>query len=247
MKKLIAILSALALLCAACWAMAEESASPEILAIYSCPDTQIITRGDHSKELADTIIFLYQDYSYIQYVNHDNRYEIYSKGAFEVNFDWEEPDWQYFTPHILTIHVEQIHADNHQAEAADLTYDMNLDRVMDYCLYPDNARTDLKLVAAFMQVDKQKLVKADGSEEYLPTIWFYYDDGSFQQFAVIDGEDDVLFSCGDYSVSNDDFSDESILTIHRTRKYQDGAGLTDYDSTHDYVIGELGFIRIFPN
>ena len=118
---------------------------------------------------------------------------------------------------------------------------------MDYCLYPDDVRTDLKLVAAFMQVDKQKLVKADGSEQYLPTIWFYYDNGTFQQYAVIDGEKDVLFSSGEYSVAEDASTSKSIITLHRTQKYQDGIGLADYDSTHEYVLGELGFIRVFPS
>ena len=42
------------------------------------------------------------------------------------------------------------------------------------------------------------------------------------------------------------FKKESVLTLHRTKKYQDGTGLADYDSTHDYVIGELGFVRIYP-
>ena len=37
------------------------------------------------------------------------------------------------------------------------------------------------------------------------------------------------------------------MTIHRTQKYQDGVGLTDYDSTHDYPVGGLDFIRVYPN
>ena len=87
-----------------------------------------------------------------------------------------------------------------------------------------------------MQVDKQKLVRTDGSEEYLPTIWFYYNDGSFQQYAVVDGQNNVLFSCGDYSVTDPAFTEGAVLKIHRTQKYQDGTGLTDYNSTHEYVI-----------
>lgn len=248
MNRLISLALALllALTVLAVPAAAEEKAEREILAVYSCPGTQIITAEDRTKELADTVIFLYKDHSYVQYVNHMNRYEVYSKGTFAVNFDWEEQGWQHRTPHILTAHAEEIHTADHGTEAADLTYDVNLDRVMDYCLYPDNVRTDLKLAAAFMQVDKQKLVREDGSEVYLPTIWFYYDDGSFQQFAELDGQEDVLFSTGDYTVTGGVFTDESVLTIHRTQKYRDGAGLSEYDSTHDYVIGELEFIRIYP-
>ena len=230
-----------------CFAAYAENTSPEILAVYSCPNTQIITEADQSKKLSDTIILLFKDYTYVQYVNHENRYELYSTGNFELNFDWENPGWQDLTPHVLTVHAQNIHAEDHQLKPVDFTFDINLDRVMDYCLYPNDVRSDLNLVAAFMQVDKQKLVKADGSEQYLPTIWFYYDNGTFQQYAVIDGEKDVLFSSGEYSVAEEASTSKSLITLHRTQKYQDGIGLADYDSTHEYVLGELGFIRVFPS
>ena len=248
MKKRMVVLLALALLCALLLpaAVAEESAGPDILAVYYCPEAQIITGEDQSKELVDTVVFLWQDYTYVQYVDHGHRYEVYSNGSFEMNFDWQESGWQDKAPHILTVHVRQIHGTDHQPHPADLTYDINLDRVTDYCLYPDDTRTGLKLVAAFMQVDKQKLVKTDGSEEYLPTVWFYYDDGSFQQYAVLDGQENVLFSAGEYQISGGFTEAGSVLALHRTQKYQDGTGLADYDSTHDYVIGELDFIRIYP-
>lgn len=182
MKKRISMLGVLVLLLAACGignAYAEQpeasgqeavGKSPEILAVYSCPATQIITSDDRTKELADTVIFLYQDLSYVQYVNHNNRYEVYSGGTFELNFDWTEPGWEEQTPHILTLNVRQIHGADHALKFIDAVYDINLDKMTDYCLYPDNVRTDLKLVAAFMQVDKQKLVRQDGSEEYLPMM-----------------------------------------------------------------------------
>jgi len=221
--------------------------SSEVLAIYSCPATQIITNQNNTKELADTVLYLYQDFTYVQYVDHENRYEVYSEGSFETNFDWTEQGWEEQTPHILTIYVQQIHEADHQLKFIDATYDINLDTLTEYCLYPDNIRTDLKLVAAFMQVDKQKLAKQDGSEEYLPTMWFYYDDGSFQQYAILSNSEQVLFSIGEYSVTSDEFSDQSVLTIHRTKKYQDGQGLADYDSTHDYLIEEIGFIRVYPS
>ena len=38
-----------------------------------------------------------------------------------------------------------------------------------------------------------------------------------------------MFSCGDYSVTGGVFADESVLTIHRTQKYQDGVGLAEED------------------
>ena len=46
MKKLIPVLLAAALLCIACCSIAEETAQPEILAVYSSPEAQIITNDD---------------------------------------------------------------------------------------------------------------------------------------------------------------------------------------------------------
>ncbi|MBQ4249509.1 MAG: hypothetical protein II705_05640 [Clostridia bacterium] len=219
----------------------------EILAVYSCPNTQIITGPDNEKELADTVIFLHRDFTYTQYVDHEDRYEKYSTGSYELNFEPGKEGWEEVTPHVLTVYPESIHGEDHQLTPVEgIYYDIDLDRIMDFCLYPDKVLPDRRLTAAFMQTGKQKLVKTDGSEEYLPTIWFYYDDGTFEQHAIVDEETDVLFSTGDYSVTDEGFTDDSVLTIHRNKKYQDGAGLSEYDSTHDYLIGELDFIRIYP-
>ena len=73
MKKLIPVLLMVALLCNVCCSIAEEKEQPEVLAIYSCPETQIITGNDQSKELADTVIFMYQDHTYVQYVEQDRK------------------------------------------------------------------------------------------------------------------------------------------------------------------------------
>lgn len=227
---------------------AESEQVKEILAVYSCPETQIITDKNNSKELVDTVIYLYTDFTYIQYVIHDNRYEVYSEGTFRLNFDWKEKGWQFVSPHIITIHAETIHQADHQLDTDSLNYDINLDNVANYCLYPDNVRTDLKLAAAFMQVDKQKMEKSDGTVLYLPTMWFYYDDHSFQQYVLLDEQEDLLFSTGEYTISEGGFAAEgSVLTLHRTQKYRDGEGLAAYDSTHEYEIGSLGFIRIYPD
>ena len=58
---------------------------------------------------------------------------------------------------------------------------------------------------------------------------------------------DVLFSSGDYTIDGSFDVPGSTLTLHRTKKYDAAAnGLADYDSTHDYKMGELGFTRILP-
>lgn len=149
-------------------------------------------------------------------------------------------------PVIVSFHVLKLHQENHEIADVDISYDVNLTSKNDFCLYPLNVDENLNIEAAFMQTDKQKLVREDGTEIYLSTMWFYYDDGSFRQYALTPEDEGVLFSTGDYSI-NGAFDDPvSILTIHRTQKYADGIGLSAYDSMHDYVIGELDFLRIFP-
>ena len=53
-------------------------------------------------------------------------------------------------------------------------------------------------------------------------------------------------SLADINRNGDFATPKSVLTLHRTQKYADGIGLVEYDSTHDYSMGKLGFIRIYP-
>ena len=190
----------------------------------------------------DTFVYIYGDGAYHQYVVHDGQLEPYSEGTCELDGELNADG-----PVIVTFHVDKMHQEGHGLGDVDFSYDVDLSKEGDFCLYPAGDNSDKDVVAAFMQVDKQKLVKQDGTEAMLTTMWFYYGDGTFQQFALSENGDDVLFSEGVYSVSNGSFVDkDAVLTIHRTKKYQDGEGLAPYDSTHDYVIGDLEFLRIYP-
>ena len=214
----------------------------KIAAIYSAPDSQIVTDERGSKVTADTFVYIYGDGAYRQYVVHDGQLEPYSEGTCELDGELNADG-----PVIVTFHVDKMHQEGHGLGDVDFSYDVDLSKEGDFCLYPAGDNSDKDVVAAFMQVDKQKLVKQDGTEAMLTTMWFYYGDGTFQQFALSENGDDVLFSEGVYSVSNGSFVDkDAVLTIHRTKKYQDGEGLAPYDSTHDYVIGDLEFLRIYP-
>ena len=147
----------------------------------------------------------------------------------------------------MIFQVDKLHADGHELAQADLSYDVNLSGVEGLLLYPVDSNTDKRIVAAFMQVDKQRLVKIDGTETELTTMWFYYDDGTFEQFAISEDGESVLFSTGVYSLVKGSLTERgSVFTLHRDQKYQDGEGLAPYDSTHDYTIGELGFMRVYP-
>ena len=223
-----------------------EASQRQILAVYACPARQILTDEEGKKGLADTVIYLFTDQTFRQYVIHEDRFKVYSEGVFTVNFDWDTVEWGNADSHILTLHVNKLCREGERLEDVDLTYDVDLDRVRDYCVYPADFSRETELAAAFMATNKQRLVRLDGSEEYLSTMWFYYSDGTFCQYAF-NGEEDMLFSSGDYTISGGGFDvPGAVLRLHRTKKYQDGKGLADYDSTHDYTMGELDFMRIYP-
>ena len=227
---------------AAAGTVGADGGMAKIAAIYSASQSQIVTDANGSKANADTFVYLYENGAYRQYVDHDGQLEPYSEGTCELNGELDAGG-----PVIVTFHVSKLHQGDHELGDVDVSYDVDLSKEGDFCLYPAGDNSDKDVVAAFMQVDKQRLVKQDGTEAMLTTMWFYYGDGTFQQFALSEGGDDVLFSEGTYSVSNGSFADKgAVLTIHRTKKYQDGEGLAPYDSTHDYVIGDLEFLRIYP-
>lgn len=112
---------------------------------------------------------------------------------------------------------------------------------------PDSA----EVIAIFAQQDKQPLTKQDGRIEYLDTIWVYFTDYTFAQYAFID-EMPVIFSTGTYTFANGgDFlydkteEDYGDIVITRTAKYADGAGLQEYHSEHTYGLNTLGLAELF--
>lgn len=82
----------------------------------------------------------------------------------------------------------------------------------------------------------------------LDTIWVYYSDDTFEQYAELD-DDIVLFSTGTYElIDGDDFYFEEgepmDIIISRNQKYQNGA-LSEYSSEHTYDLGTLGFEQLY--
>ena len=109
----------------------------------------------------------------------------------------------------------------------------------------------VRVEALFAGNDKQPVIEADGDPEMADTIWIYYSDFSFEQFAETDGRV-VLFSTGTYEFTGDadficeeDKTDNGLIILRRTQKYQEGKGLADYSSEHAYDLGTLGFEPIY--
>ena len=116
-------------------------------------------------------------------------------------------------------------------------------------LLPEELKSRADQVSAtFVGIEKQPYKDEAGKETMLNTVWIYYDDLHFEQYAFVDGAMQ-LFSTGTYMLSegadfdfDKDDKNAGDLTITRTKKYQAGKGLSDYSSTHTYALNTLGFI-----
>lgn len=118
---------------------------------------------------------------------------------------------------------------------------------------PPFVRENTKVVAVFAAGLAQPLQRFDSASEpdMIDTIWIYYDNGTFVQFAQIDHLFDY-FSEGTYSFGNGGsfFIDESTkngtITINRAKKHSTKEGRpTEYISSHEYVLGSLGFKQLY--
>lgn len=113
-------------------------------------------------------------------------------------------------------------------------------------------KKDANISAVFLGNELQPLKKADGETENIDTVWIYYDDNTFDQFANVNGKFEG-FSAGTYEfVNGDDFSYEGEndnsgeIVIRRYLKYEDGKGVTDYSSEHTYNLETLAYHKAYP-
>ncbi|MBO5574116.1 MAG: hypothetical protein J5947_07740 [Clostridium sp.] len=115
-------------------------------------------------------------------------------------------------------------------------------------MLPEEVKSKADQVSAtFVGFEKQPYKDEAGKESKLNTVWIYYKDLHFEQYAFVDGAMQ-LFSTGNYELSDGahfefgpDDKDVGEITITRTKKYQAGKGLSDYSSTHTYELNTLGF------
>ena len=257
MKKAISILAVvfLVVLCAGC--LAEESNSApktgtEVATVFAAPDIQPYTEADGSQEKLDTIWIYYTDGTFEQFAEVDDKALLFSNGTYELVGDAD-------------FVLENNGADNGQIIIRRETKlsstkgleDFQTEDVVELSspgltqLYaPDAGR---KIDAAFYGIDKQPYTGNDGEQDMLDTWWLYFSDGTFEQYAIVDDEPKdrvVLFSTGRYQLRDgssfiyEKKSDESsFLTIQREKKLSPD-GLVPYESSHEYELSTLGFVRI---
>ena len=243
MKKLLAIVLVCLLLAAAAPAAFAESSA--IRAVYALPVPELLPEAEFSGDPADSLVFFYEDGSFRHYVLHDGKNGLLSEGSYVT-----DGGAAFTKASVLSLSFSMPRPEGPASAGAGIRRELKLSELEKYRLYPADGDRGVSVAAVFMQPAMQKLVRKDGTEVMLSTLWIYFDNGTFRQYAQIPGTGEVLFSSGDYSVTDGFVSSgadaDSVLTLHRTQKYADGTGLTAYDSTHDYVISELGFFRVYP-
>ena len=105
------------------------------------------------------------------------------------------------------------------------------------------------IIAIFSGIDKQPF--SDNEDNLIDTLWIYYSDNTFDQYAEVEKEH-ILFSQGTYLLKNNaafiydsDNPDSVKIEINRTKKYLKSKGLSDYSSTHTYDLYSLGFKQLW--
>ena len=116
---------------------------------------------------------------------------------------------------------------------------------------PPHIKDGVSVVAIFAGDDKQPFALENHPDEdrKIDTVWIYFSDNTFDQYAELRHEYE-LFSTGTYAFTNGgsfgaDGQNGSIV-IERNQKYSEKEKrLVEYASSHEYVLGTLGFTQIF--
>lgn len=112
---------------------------------------------------------------------------------------------------------------------------------------------DADVLAVFAAQKKQPRAMLTTQKSNLDTIWILLTDGTFRQYVIMN---DVLqmFSCGTYNrdeaqraLSSENAQDKDI-TVNRTYKHMEGAGLRRYSSVHTYILKSAEYaVLAVPN
>ncbi len=211
-----------------------------VTAIFTKEDAQPYSHSSKEKEQLDTIWIYYNDNTFEQFAEHEDKLVAFSNG------NYEQVGEEVFSK-ITIIRTHKYQNEQLLDYSSEHTYDLGplgFEQIYSY------ARSGKKIEAIFYGLDRQLLIEEDGDKELLDTIWIYYDDKTFEQFACV--EDKMqLFSTGDYEFADGgDFVYEvqeanyGDIIINRHQKYITGKGLVSYESSHTYDLNSLGFIAI---
>ena len=250
MKKNISLLLGLLLMLSlTISAAADTEVEPvEIAAVYAQQEKQPFTAEDGSIEFLDTIWFYLNDGNFVQYAFLDDEPVVFSTGTYSLrNGGSFVPADDGGNNGDLVIRRKAKYAAGEGLAEYSSKHSYSMDKLGFQQLFYAGDKGK-RIEAVFAGCEKQPF----GEDRMLDTYWFYYSDGSFEQYACI-GSDPILFSEGTYSLSEganflyvENETDCGTITITRTMKFQEGLNYAEYDSEHTYDLNSLGFARLSP-
>ncbi len=222
-------------------------------AVYFGANAQRYTdQNGKDKELNSLLIYL-SDGTFKQYAVMGNSSTPYSEGYYVLD------DAASFKPNAdgvstggITMEFSGLYDADEGLTDAFETEEFSLEQLYAGGYQYIGGHDDAKDIAQiYLGAKKQPFTNAKGVESYLDTVWIYYTDGSFEQYAIT-GQEAVLFSAGTYELGEgagfkhfDEPEANSNITINRQYKYTAESGLQDYESSHVYNLGSMGFDSIY--
>lgn len=238
MKRLFVLFLILSLsVCSACLA---ETANVE--AVFVKDEGQMFVQENGSISMLDTAWVYYSNLTFEQYAIIDDEVKLFSQGTyrFEEGSDFDPSNSEKDLINITrsTKYNAQNGLQPYQSEHLYDLYNLGYTQIL-------NREKDAHMIAAFLGAANQPY-----GDEMVDSLWLYYGDQSFEQYAYLDYMHPTLFSEGYWKIDNGtdlylgtEKENDVIITLTRTKKLQDGSYMA-YASEHTYELKTLGYEQI---
>ena len=238
MKRLFVLFLILSLsVCSACLA---ETVNVE--AVFVKDEGQMFVQENGSISMLDTAWVYYSNLTFEQYAIIDDEVILFSQGTyrFEEGSDFDPSNSEKDLINITrsTKYNAQNGLQPYQSEHLYDLYNLGYTQIL-------NREKDAHMIAAFLGAANQPY-----GDEMVDSLWLYYGDQSFEQYAYLDYMHPTLFSEGYWKIDNGtelylgtEKENDVIITLTRTKKLQDGSYMA-YASEHTYELNTLGYEQI---
>ena len=238
MKRLFVLFLILSLsVCSACLA---ETVNVE--AVFVKDEGQMFVQENGSISMLDTAWVYYSNLTFEQYAIIDDEVKLFSQGTyrFEEGSDFDPSNSEKDLINITrsTKYNAQNGLQPYQSEHLYDLYNLGYTQIL-------NREKDAHMIAAFLGAANQPY-----GDEMVDSLWLYYGDQSFEQYAYLDYMHPTLFSEGYWKIDNGtdlylgtEKENDVIITLTRTKKLQDGSYMA-YASEHTYELKTLGYEQI---
>ena len=238
MKRLFVLFLILSL--SACSACLAETVNVE--AVFVKDEGQMFVQENGSISMLDTAWVYYSNLTFEQYAIIDDEVKLFSQGTyrFEEGSDFDPSNSEKDLINITrsTKYNAQDGLQPYQSEHLYDLYNLGYTQIL-------NREKDAHMIAAFLGAANQPY-----GDEMVDSLWLYYGDQSFEQYAYLDYMHPTLFSEGYWKIDNGtelylgtEKENDVIITLTRTKKLQDGSYMA-YASEHTYELKTLGYEQI---